>query len=352
MRLPDQLAVKGDFPEDMGHLTMFTVHSLGRPTIRISPAQIFERNTRLKQTIFAWIDSSRYDSERGLNQRSVDWLRIMPFVFLHLACLSVIWVGISWVAALAFVASYVVRMFAITAFYHRYFAHRAFKTSRPAQFLFAVLGAASTQRGPLWWAAHHREHHRKADQADDPHSPKHGFLWSHMGWFLSRQHFKTDDQRIPDLVIYPELRWLDRYALLVPVLYAVFWFALGAILNALMPSLGTSSWQMLVWGYFISTVVLIHATLTINSLAHVWGRRRYETGDDSRNNFWLALLTLGEGWHNNHHHYPGSARQGFFWWEIDLSYYVLKLMSWFGLIWDLKPVPEKIRQTRRLRAPA
>lgn len=307
------------------------------------------RGQRLKQTLLTWIDASRYHSVDDSNQRKIDWLRIIPFLLLHGACLAVIWVGVSWIAVVAFGVSYLLRMFAITAFYHRYFAHRAFKTSRVAQFLFALLGAAATQRGPLWWAAHHREHHRSADQTDDPHSPRHGFLWSHMGWFLSRQHFQTDSRRIPDLMAFPELRWLDRHALAVPIIYAAFWFGLGWMLNALAPSLGTSSWQMLVWGYFISTVVLIHATLAINSLAHVWGRRRYATRDDSRNNFWLALVTLGEGWHNNHHHYPGSARQGFYWWEIDLSFYVLKAMSRCGLIWDLKPVPEEIRQSRRLR---
>jgi stearoyl-CoA desaturase (delta-9 desaturase) len=304
----------------------------------------------VKQSLLAWIDASRYEAADDIEHRSIDWIRILPFIGLHLACLAVFWVGVSWVAVAAFLVSYLVRMFAITAFYHRYFSHRAFKTSRVAQFLFGLLGAAATQRGPLWWAAHHREHHCNADEHDDPHSPRHGFLWSHMGWFLSRQHFATNEQRIPDLVSFPELRWLDRFALAIPVLYATFWFALGWILNLVAPSLETGAWQMLVWGYFISTVVLIHATLTINSLAHVWGSRRYETTDDSRNNFWLALLTLGEGWHNNHHHFPGSARQGFYWWEVDLSFYMLKLMSWCGIIWDLKPVPEKIRQTRRLRA--
>ena len=171
-----------------------------------------------------------------------------------------------------------------------------------------------------------------------------------MGWFLSREHFATDYERIPDLAKYPELRWLDRYALLVPVAYATLWFVLGVVLSRVAPGLETSGWQMLIWGYFISTVVLIHATLTINSLAHIWGKRRYATRDDSRNNFWLALLTLGEGWHNNHHHYPGSARQGFYWWEIDLSFYALKVMSWFGLVWDIKGVPETIREARRVKA--
>lgn len=305
----------------------------------------------MKNSLLAWFDASRYaDSSARSESDRIDWIRIAPFIALHLACLLVFWVGVSPVAIVAFLFSYLIRMFAITAFYHRYFSHRAFRTSRPVQFFFAMIGAASTQRGPLWWAAHHRQHHRCADQEDDPHAPRHGFLWSHMGWFLSRRHFATDYERIPDLAKYPELRWLDRYALLVPVAYAALWFALGAALSRLAPGLETSGWQLLVWGYFISTVVLIHATLTINSLAHVWGRRRYATRDDSRNNFWLALLTLGEGWHNNHHHYPGSARQGFFWWEIDLSYYVLKLMSSLGLVWDVKTVPEPVLRARRVSA--
>ena len=280
--------------------------------------------------------------------RQIDWVRIVPFIALHLACLAVFLVGWSWIAVAVFAASYLLRMFAITAFYHRYFSHRSFKTSRPVQFIFALIGASATQRGPLWWAAHHRHHHKVADREADPHAPRHGFWWSHMGWFLSRRHFGTDHAQIPDLVKYPELRWLDRYDLLVPVLYAVLLFVLGAVLERYAPGLGTSGWQMLVWGYFLSTVVLIHATLTINSLAHIWGRRRYATRDQSRNNGWLALLTLGEGWHNNHHHFPGAARQGFFWWEIDLSFYVLKLMSWVGLVHDLKPVPAGIRNARRI----
>lgn len=171
-----------------------------------------------------------------------------------------------------------------------------------------------------------------------------------MGWFLSRKHFATDYSQIPDLIKYPELRILDRYDLLVPVLYAIGMFLLGVVLNAAFPALGTSGWQLLVWGYFISTVALIHVTLTINSLAHVWGQRRYATSDDSRNNWFLALLTLGEGWHNNHHHYPGSSRQGFYWWEVDVSYYLLRMMSWVGLVRELKSVPEVIRRARRIES--
>ena len=278
----------------------------------------------------------------------IDWLRVIPFVVLHLACLAVFIVGVSSVAVVTAVVLYIVRMFAITAFYHRYFAHKAFKTSRPVQFVFAVIGASATQRGPLWWAAHHRQHHRHADQAADPHSPKQGFLWSHMGWFLSGKHYQADYKLVPDWQHFAELRWLDRFDLTVPVLLAVALFIFGMLLERFAPGLGTNGWQMLVWGYFISTVVLLHATLLINSMAHRVGKKRYQTGDESRNNFVLALLTLGEGWHNNHHHYPVSARQGFYWWEVDFSYYVLKLMQKAGLIWDVKTVPLHKRESKKI----
>lgn len=280
----------------------------------------------------------------------VDLVRVVPFIGLHLACLAVFWVGVSPIAVVVCLGSYLIRMFAITAFYHRYFAHRAFRASRPVQFAFALIGASATQRGPLWWAAHHRRHHKHADRAGDPHTPRKGFYWSHMGWFLSRAHFATEWEQIPDLARFPELRWLDRFDIVVPVVYAAGLFGLGALLERFAPGLGTSGGQLLVWGYFISTVVLIHVTLTINSLAHRFGRRRFATRDDSRNNFWLALLTLGEGWHNNHHHFPGSARQGFYWWEVDVSFWLLKLMEGLGLVRDLKPVPAGVLQMRRVAA--
>jgi stearoyl-CoA desaturase (delta-9 desaturase) len=240
---------------------------------------------------------------------------------------------------------YAVRMFAITAFYHRYFAHRTFRTSRPLQFVFACVGAACAQRGPLWWAAHHRRHHQHADTVDDPHSPRlHGFLWSHMGWFLTPEALMTDWKRIPDLSRYPELRWLDRYDIVVPIALASALYGIGTLLARYAPGLGTSGAQLLIWGFFISTVVLFHMTVTINSLAHRFGTRRFATADDSRNNLWLALLTFGEGWHNNHHFSPGCARQGFRWWELDLTYYGLRLMALLGLVQALKPVPARVRR--------
>jgi stearoyl-CoA desaturase (Delta-9 desaturase) len=294
----------------------------------------------------AWVDSSAVEGTHASSGR-IEWLRVAPFVALHLSCGTVIWVGVSKTAVLLAIGLYVLRMLAVTAFYHRYFAHRTFRTSRTLQFVFAFIGATSVQRGPLWWAAHHRRHHRYADTSQDPHSPTlRGFLWSHMGWFLTSEGFHTDWQRIPDLTRYPELRWLDRFDVVAPVVLGALLYALGAWLQWVRPDVNTSGAQLLVWGFCISTVVLFHATVTINSLAHRFGTRRFATADASRNNFWLALLTFGEGWHNNHHFYPGSARQGFRWWEIDLTYYALKLMAACGLVHGLKPVPARVLAQR------
>ncbi|MEI9863837.1 MAG: acyl-CoA desaturase [Limisphaerales bacterium] len=232
------------------------------------------------------------------------------------------------------------RMFAITGFYHRYFSHKTFHTSRAAQFLFAVLGATAVQRGPLWWSYQHRHHHKHSDEEEDVHSPTvRGFWWSHIGWITSARNFPTDYSQVRDLAKFPELVFLNRFDSLVPALLAAGLFALGHFLNVYFPALGVTSWQLLVWGFFISTTILFHATSSINSLAHLLGRRRYETEDNSRNSLILALITLGEGWHNNHHRYMSATRQGFYWWEIDVSYYALKALSWTGLIWNLKPVP-------------
>ena len=308
------------------------------------PAPASRPVVRVRNALRQWFDTAPTASHAPAADRSIDWLRVLPFFALHGACLAVIWVGVSWTAVLVAVGLYVLRMFAITGFYHRYFAHRAFRTSRAAQFVFAILGASAVQRGPLWWAAHHRHHHKHADTERDPHTPRHGFWWSHMGWFLSRSGFQPDLRAVQDLQRYPELRWLDRYDIAVPAALAAGLFTLGAWLQHVAPQLHTSGAQLLVWGFCISTVVVFHITVTINSLAHRFGTRRYDTRDDSRNNFWLALLTFGEGWHNNHHHFPGAARQGFRWWEIDLTYYGLRLLAACGLIWDLRPVPAGLRR--------
>lgn len=299
--------------------------------------------------LLRWVDTSAsVESDDGRSDR-IDWLRAAPFVAMHCACAGVMWVGVSPIALTVAVALYGVRMFALTGFYHRYFSHRTFRTSRAVQFTFALIGASCVQRGPLWWAAHHRNHHRHADTRLDPHSPTvYGFLWSHVGWFLTPRNFRTEFARVPDLARYRELRILDRYDTVVPVLLAAALYALGVLLKHVAPRLHTGGGQMLVWGFFVSTVVLFHATVTINSLSHRFGSRRYDTEDNSRNNVWLALVTFGEGWHNNHHFFPAASRQGFYWWEIDLTWYGLKLMSALGLIRALRPVPawvyDKVRK--------
>lgn len=295
----------------------------------------------LRRLMMSWFDGDEKAS-LVLDSKSdqMDRLRTIPFFLLHVAVFTVYWVGWSPVAIGTAVLLYLIRMFAITGFYHRYFAHRSFRTSRGIQFVFAVLGASAAQRGPLWWAANHRAHHAHSDKREDVHSPvHHGLWWSHMGWFLAQNQLETKFTRIKDFARYPELHFLNRYDVLVPVLLAVSVFFFGEWLGNAYPHLATNGWQMLVWGFVISTVALWHGTFTINSLSHRFGTRRYATADHSRNNFALALLTLGEGWHNNHHQYPSATRQGFRWWEIDITYYLLRGFQFCGLIWDIRPVP-------------
>jgi stearoyl-CoA desaturase (delta-9 desaturase) len=262
----------------------------------------------------------------------------IPFVLAHLACLAAIWTGVHTTDLIIAAGLYALRMFGVSAGYHRYFAHRSFKTSRAFAFFLGFLAQSSAQRGILWWAGNHRQHHRFSDTDNDVHSPVlRGFWHAHLGWFFTEKHRDTDLAAVPDLAEYPELVWLDRHTYLPAVLTGlVVWLMAG--------------WSGLVVGFLWSTVVLWHATFSINSLAHVVGRRRYVTGDHSRNNLWLALLTFGEGWHNNHHHYQSAARQGFRWYEIDVSYYLLKALASAGLVWDLRSPPTPVvRSEQRLR---
>ena len=289
----------------------------------------------------------------GTSENHIDWIRAIPFIMMHLACFAVIWVGWSWLAVSIAVFLYALRVFALTGFYHRYFAHRSFKTWRIVQFAFAVIGCSAVQRGPLWWAAHHRHHHVHSDDPQDLHSPRQqGFWWAHFGWFLTPRAFPTNFKIIPDFAKFPELRFLDRYDLIVPVLLGVFLFGFGELVAWQAPESGVTGMQLLVWGFFVSTVAVYHVTYLVNSATHLIGFRRYETKDDSRNNWLIALLTFGEGWHNNHHYYPNSTRQGFFWWEIDISYMTLTFMSMLGLVWDMKAVPERILHPKKKPQPA
>jgi len=301
---------------------------------------------RALTAVVQWFDAD-YAPDGGSAMRNepdrVDLVRCIPFIILHLGCLGVIWVGASPFAVWSAVALYFIRMFAVTGIYHRYFSHKTYSTSRVGQFFLALWGGTTVQRGPLWWAYHHRHHHQHSDEEEDAHSPHvHGFWWSHIGWITSRRNFPTDYTKVKDLVKYPELVFLNRFDIVVPILFATGMFFLGHALAHFAPQLGTNGLQMLFWGFFISTTALFHGTSCINSMAHLMGRRRFNTSDDSRNSFILAIITLGEGWHNNHHRYMSATRNGFYWWEIDPTYYGLKILSWTGLIWGLKAVPESV----------
>jgi len=296
------------------------------------------------QSLLSWFyQPDATEAPTGPAAERIDWVRSIPFILMHVGCVAVLWVGWSWPAVVVAVVLYAARVFALTAFYHRYFAHRTFKTWRVVQFAFAVLGCSAVQRGPLWWAAHHRHHHVHSDDEEDLHSPRqHGFLWAHFGWFLTPRAFRTNYKLIPDFAKYPELRLLDRFDILVPIALAIGLFGFGALVGWTFPESEVTATQMLVWGFLISTIGVYHVTFLVNSATHVFGSRRYETKDDSKNSLIIALLTFGEGWHNNHHHYQNSTRQGFFWWEIDISFYVLRFMSLLGLVWGLRGVPKKI----------
>jgi stearoyl-CoA desaturase (delta-9 desaturase) len=244
---------------------------------------------------------------------------------------------------------YLLRMFAITAGYHRLFSHRSYDTSRVFQFIIGFVGAASAQRGPLWWAANHRHHHRHSDTEKDIHSPGlRGLWWAHAGWVLSKDDI-YEERLVKDLAAFPEIRILDRYHFVPPLLLLAASYILGDVLASYFPGLGTSGFQMMVWAALISTVILYHCTFTINSLAHILGTQRFKTNDESRNSLFLALITLGEGWHNNHHRFPGSERQGFYWWEIDISHYILKVLSACGIVWNLRTPPARLYEEARER---
>jgi stearoyl-CoA desaturase (delta-9 desaturase) len=265
-----------------------------------------------------------------------DWLAAIPFFAVHLAPLAAFFVTVTWQDWVLCAVLYVIRMFFITAGYHRYFSHRSYRMGRVAQFLMAVGGTTAVQKGPLWWASHHRLHHRFTDLDDDVHSPRDGFWWSHVGWILSTKYKDTDLTTIKDFAAYPELRLVERFAWVGPWVLALTCLAIGG-------------WGGLVIGFFLSTVLLWHGTFLVNSMAHLVGRRRYATPDTSRNSMIIALVTGGEGWHNNHHYLPASARQGFTWWEIDPTWYALRALAAIRVVRDLKDPPARLLDQARVR---
>lgn len=285
----------------------------------------------------------------AVERRSLPRLRAqLIFAFFHLIPLAALWTQVTafdWVVCFSL---YFIRMFFVTAGYHRYFSHNTYKTSRLFQFFLAFMAQTSAQKGVLWWAANHRVHHKHSDTDEDPHSANlFGFWYSHIGWIIGPDYTATRYELIPEFAKYPELRWLNRNHLIPPLLLAIAVMLLGGLVNggsvSAMFSHGLST---LLIGFFLSTVLLFHGVFSVNSLMHIYGKPRYETGDLSKNSWWLAFITLGEGWHNNHHYYQSSTRQGFFWWEYDITYYVIKIFSWLGLVWDIRDVPRHIKYSK------
>ncbi len=289
----------------------------------------------LSEGLNAGASQRRFSEAEGLWARSLGRVSFVIYWGIHASCLLALVTGVSATDLALCLGLFVFRVIGITAGYHRYFAHKTYKTSRAFQFVLALWGCCATQKGPLWWAGHHRVHHKYADRpGKDVHTPKDGWWYSHQGWIFDPKTEATPIGQIPDMARFPELIWLNRWYIVSPIAVAVFCYAVGGFSG-------------LVWGFSISQILVWHATYCINSLAHVWGTRRYETPDTSRNNALLALITMGEGWHNNHHRYCSAARNGFFWWEVDVTYYVLRGLAAVGLIWDLREVPESVLRPER-----
>jgi stearoyl-CoA desaturase (delta-9 desaturase) len=273
--------------------------------------------------------------------RKINLLNSGAIAIIHLGVLAVPLVGFSWPALVAAWLVYWTQVFGVSAGYHRYFAHRSFRTSRAFQFVLAWLGALSAQMGPLWWTSYHRRHHAHSDRQLDTHSPRQsGFWWAHIGWVLHENGNQMDARYVKDWSRYPELRWLDRWRWLPPLTGVLALTLVGWMMQRFAPQWGASPLQLIVWGFCLATTVMYHVTFSVNSIGHLFGKRRFGTEDDSRNNWWLALLTNGEGWHNNHHRYPWSERHGSVWWEIDVTHYLLRGLERLGVVWNIKTAPE------------
>ena len=256
------------------------------------------------------------------------------------SALLVVAVPFSWGLVGLWAASHFIRAVGLTLAFHRYFAHRAFRMNRVARFLWTLAGTSAMQKGPLWWAGHHVNHHRFADRQGDPHDPRtRGFFYAHIGWFcdVTNDSVPASNPVVRDFSSAPEIVWLDRYYFVPPLALAVALFLVGGL-------------RWLAWGFCLPTATLAHATFAINTVNHMFGTRRFETPDDSRNNLLTAIFAVGEGWHNNHHRYQRAARNGFYWWEFDPTWYIIRAMAAVGLAWNIQLVPERIYKEARVRS--
>ena len=280
-------------------------------------------------------------SKTDLQEKRMAMAYFLVMTSFHLACLLAFYTGFSWTAFTIFILSYSMKALGITTGFHRYFSHRSFKTNRVFQFILGLLGTTAVQGGVLWWSSHHRSHHRHSDKEKDIHSPvTHSFFHSHLGWMWSKECFQKAEIPCKDFAKFPEIKFLNKFYGPLIILQALGFYSLGEALNLFYPQLGTSGFQILIWGFFIATVWTWHVTFSINSICHRFGTKRYDSNDESRNNWLFGILAFGEGWHNNHHKYGWSARNGMKWWQIDVTYYILVTLSFLGVVSDLK-VPTK-----------
>ena len=262
------------------------------------------------------------------------WIRIA----FHLSSLWwLVEVGFHWAGVAIFGANYVVGALSITVGFHRYISHKSLKTNRVCQLVIGFLGCCQLQGGPIAWSTIHRHHHRASDKQQDLHTPTHGFYQSHYGWLLNPKTYEVAfGSGVSDLNKYKELIWLDRYNFIPPVIYFVCLWSGGEWYSRQHPETFIDGWYVLFWGGILRVVGLWHVTWSVNSVCHIWGRRDFATKDESKNNLWIALLSLGEGWHNNHHKYPSSARNGFGWMQPDVSYYFILLMKRLRMAKDIR----------------
>ena len=267
--------------------------------------------------------------------------KVSAVVFWVVQCSAflIFFISFSWTFLALWAVSHFLRAIGLTLAFHRYFAHRSFQMNRTARFVWSFIGTAAMQKGPLWWAGHHVNHHRYADRDGDPHSPMvSGIYYAHIGWFLNdarHDRLEASNPVMRDFSKAPEIVWLNKNFWAPPLLLAIAMFLIGGM-------------PWLIWGFCVPTMTLAHATFAINTVNHMFGSRRFDTIDESRNNLVTAFFAVGEGWHNNHHRYQRSARNGFYWWEFDPTWYVIRLMQMIGLVWDVKTVPHRIYEEARV----
>ena len=266
-------------------------------------------------------------------------IQIIIFWTVQASAASVFLVPFSWSLVLLWAVSHFLRAIGLTLTFHRYLAHRAFQMNRGVRFVWAFIGTCAMQKGPIWWAGHHVNHHKFADREGDPHSPMvSGVYYAHIGWFLNdtkHDQLEPNNPVLRDFSKYWELAMLERFHFVPPIMLAVAMYLIGG-----------APW--LVWGFCLPTMTLAHATFAINTVNHMFGSRRFDTIDESRNNAVTAIFAAGEGWHNNHHRFQRAARNGFYWWEFDPTWYVIRAMAAVGLAWDLQQVPERIYEEARV----